>query len=177
MRRSTWLSYAVLVAFAWSPSLSSSEQDSGRIADEFQAGVLGFAWGADLEAVARNFPAGTGWPAVSSGKIPRVERFYAVPDDLPVLGVKRDKQNTLFGFDRYSRLVEAIFAMPYESTSTLQSRASGLFGKPRGVGVFGLQRHTVWGPDHGLEFSIIEIPHATRPSLFARVRWLGETTR
>ncbi len=169
MCRSSWFCLVTLATLISSPCLGSSELDSGRIADEFSAGVLGFTWGTDLEIVARAFPTGTAWPAVSYGRDIAVERYYAVADDMPILGVSRERQHTLFGFDRSNRFVQAIFAMPYSSENELRSRATAAFGASHGFRIVGLQRHTFWERDNGIEFLIIEIPHDTRPSLFVKV--------
>ena len=152
-------------------AFSADEPAKYTIADEFRAGVLGFPWGTDLEQVATNFPAGVAWPAVSSGSRPPVERYYAVPDDTPILGLSRKGQQTMFGFDRSNRLIHAIFAMPYSAKAQLMSKARTLFGRPGRSSAVGLQRWISWAPVDGVAMNIIEIPHDTRPSLFVMVVW------
>src|SRR5262245_58042431 len=83
------------------------------VADEFRGGVLGFSWGSSLDDVVKNFPPGVAWPITSRSIDPRGERYFAVPDDTPILGIKRIKQQTMFGFDYSNRLIQAIFSMPY----------------------------------------------------------------
>lgn len=87
---------------------AAGTSSAGVVADEFKAGVLGLPWGCDIDVVVQSFPNGTHWP-FTRGDRPEAERFYWVPDDLPLLDIERKNQSTMFGFDGSNRLAMAVF--------------------------------------------------------------------
>jgi hypothetical protein len=156
---------------AVSPAVSASPKSSERstVADEFSAGVLGFVWGSKLTDVLRYFPPGIAWPLSSPNADVPADRFFAVPDDTPVLGVKRPNQHTLFGFDQSQRLVVSIFSMPYSAKTELMKRARTQFGPATQSRVKGAQQRSLWGPVNNIGMLIVEIPDENYPSLFVMV--------
>ena len=149
--------------------LSDSKSDQVTVADEFRAGVLGFAWGSELPDVVRNFPPGIAWPLTSPSTTPRGERYFSVPDDTPVFGVTRDNQQTLFGFDQEDRLIQAIFSVPYAAKDQLRERARAIFGPSTHIQVEGVKHRQIWGPVDGIAIAIVDVSNANYPSLFVIV--------
>jgi hypothetical protein len=119
--------------------------------------------------VLRNFPPGVAWPLSSPNADVPADRYFAVPDDTPLLGVKRPKQQTLFGFDQSQRLVVSIFSMPYSAKTELMERARARFGIGAQFRVEGAKRRTLWGPVNNIGVLVVDIPDENYPSLFVMV--------
>ncbi len=96
------------------------------IDDEFRGGVLGVPWGSSLSSVASTYPNGDHVFAVTPGC-----RGYWVRDGQTFLGIPRERNGALFGFDANNHLAIVAVAYPFERRLELLSTLSSLFGYPR----------------------------------------------
>lgn len=92
--------------------------------DTFGNGVLGVAWGAKLTEVVGLFPNGDHVYAVTPGC-----RAYWVKDGLTVLGVPRERNGALFGFDENNRVAVVAIAFPFERKDELRTTLTMLLGQ------------------------------------------------
>jgi hypothetical protein len=111
---------AMLVVFGMFTTASA-----GSLKEAFGAGVLGIPWGTSLTGVLGVYPQGDNTLASSEGC-----RAYWVKDGQAFLGVPRELNGVLFGFDKLNHFVVAEVAFAFERKEELRGTLISLLGVP-----------------------------------------------
>jgi hypothetical protein len=133
--------------------------EAGPVYETFRSGILGIPWGATLDHVIGVYPDGDNVFATTPG-----HRAYFVKDGATFLGVPRERQGVVYGFDAEDKLGIVAIAFAYERKEELRGALISLFGPPR----YSADPHDarvrryLWTSDEGMRAQIEELGAAQK---------------
>jgi hypothetical protein len=154
------LKYLTMLALAVGTVVSA---DAASLKATFGGGILGVAWSTSLTDVVGIYPLGDHMFALTPGC-----RAYWVKDGQTYLGVPRDRNGVLFGFDRKNHIVVAAVAFDFERKDELRATLTGLLGAPLVATQSTEKTQYAWRSSEGMTAAVTEFGEGSQ-----RIVWLS----